>query len=344
MKPTSLVIPNWNGAELLRAYLPSILAAAEQYPGAAEVLVVDDGSSDDSIAVLGREFPAVRVVVHPQNRGFGAACQSGIEAAKHPVVILLNSDVEVEADFVAPLLERFEHPETFAASPLILEPDGKPGDVTLSVPYFKRGKIRYRKISIEPLMEHGSTGLEPWLTFFPLGGAVAFDRDRFLGMGGFDELFEPFYYEDIDLGFRAWRRGWSCEVVPESRVMHQGSGTISRSFKKFRVLSIRKRNRVLFHIKNLTQGGHLRRFVLNHALRSFLSIFKLEFVALYATFIALSRVPWALRERTKEATQQVRTEDEVFRLIANRYEANLARIEATRQNAATADSGSEQKP
>ncbi len=127
-QPVSLVVPNYNGRDLLRRNVPTLLRAASAYPGDVEVVVVDDGSSDDSVAVLEAEFPTVRTVFHEQNRGFGPACHTGIEAAQHEVVVLLNSDVAVEEDFIQPLMRHFARdPQVFSVSPLILDEQGRPG-------------------------------------------------------------------------------------------------------------------------------------------------------------------------------------------------------------------------
>ncbi|MFC1707717.1 glycosyltransferase family 2 protein, partial [Planctomycetota bacterium] len=226
----SLVIPNWNGEDLLRIYLPSVVVATEAYPGEAEIIVVDDGSTDDSVGLLRRSFPSVRLVRHKRNRGFGRACMTGARAARHPIVVLLNSDMCVEPHFLAPLMIPFDDRSTFAASPLILDESGRMSGVTLSIPYLRRGKIRYRSFPAATLVTDGAAAPGPWYTLFPSGGACALDRRRFLDLGGFDDLFHPFYYEDTDLGFRAWRRGWTCRVVPASRVTHCHTATIARYF------------------------------------------------------------------------------------------------------------------
>jgi len=252
MKSVSIIIPNWNGADLLHANLPSVLAAKKNFGGKAEVIVVDDGSTDASVTLLQEKFSSVKLVIHHQNEGFGKACWSGAQTAENPVLIFLNSDVEVNPDFILPLANCFDDETIFAASPLIFDERGQLSDVTISIPYFRRGKIRYKSFSPRQLLNHTPQLPNPWYTLFPSGGAFAVDRARFLALKGFDDLFNPFYYEDTDLGFRAWRRGWKCIVVPESRVIHYHQGTIASSYKKFKVSAIRKRNRLFYLWKNLT--------------------------------------------------------------------------------------------
>ena len=105
MISVSIIIPNWNGADLLHAHLPSVLKAQESYRGKVEVIVVDDASTDASVKLLQEEFPAVKALVHKHNRGFGRACWSGARAAEHPILIFLNSDVKVDRDFIHPLVD-----------------------------------------------------------------------------------------------------------------------------------------------------------------------------------------------------------------------------------------------
>src|SRR5271163_1970527 len=102
----SIVIPNWNGRGLLEKYLPSVLAAAEQSPG-SEVIVVDNGSTDGSPELVLESFPQARLIALDENLGFGAGSNRGFEHARHDIVVLLNSDMRVERDFLAPLLEAF---------------------------------------------------------------------------------------------------------------------------------------------------------------------------------------------------------------------------------------------
>jgi propionyl-CoA synthetase len=133
------------------------------------------------------------------------------------------------AEMLAPLCRAFDAPDTFAASPLVLDETGLVTGVTITVPYLGRGRVRYRSETAQSLAS-GTAEPLPWYTLFPSGGAVLVHRERFLALGGFDPLFHPFYYEDTDLGMRAWRRGWTCVVVPEGRVTHPDGGTIRRSF------------------------------------------------------------------------------------------------------------------
>ena len=108
----AIVIPNWNGRDLLEKYLPSVVAAAERVPG-SEVIVVDNGSTDGSAAFVRERFPQVRVVALEKNLGFGGGSNAGFRAARHDVVVLLNSDMRVEPDLLQPLLDGFTDEKVF---------------------------------------------------------------------------------------------------------------------------------------------------------------------------------------------------------------------------------------
>lgn len=245
----SIVVPNYNGRELLRQNVPTLLAAAAAYPGEAEVVVVDDGSADDSLAVLRDELPLARAVPHERNRGFGPACRTGAEAARHALVVLLNSDVAVEPGFLAPLVRPFQRdPAVFSVSPLILDRDGRPSAVTVSHPLIRAGDLRWEGVDPDDLLRLSALPADAPLeleSLYGLGGAIAFVRARFLALGGFDPLYRPFYHEDVDLGLAAWRRGWRVLVEPRSRVTHFDGGTIARHYAPFRVKVARRAHRLL---------------------------------------------------------------------------------------------------
>jgi GT2 family glycosyltransferase len=327
MKSASIIIPNWNGADLLHAYLPSVLDAKENYRGNVEVIVVDDASTDSSAKLLQKDFPSIRTIVHKHNQGFGKACWSGARAAENPILIFLNSDVKVAPDFINPLVTCLENPTAFAASPLVFDDRGNLSHATIRIPYFRRGKIRYEPFPLQQLLNKSSPLPHPWYTLFPTGAAFAVDRARFLELHGFDDLFSPFYYEDTDLGFRAWRRGWKCIVAPEARVTHYHTGTISRSFKRFKVQAIRKRNRLFYLWKNLTTARMLRQHFFFHFLRMCYRPFCFDWMILVATFLAIPGFSKALRRRREEKNWIVNTEEKILQMISSANHANQRVIE-----------------
>ena len=116
MTGVSVVLPNYDGAALLRRYLSGVLAAAGEY-GDSEVIVVDDGSADDSVAVLIAEFPGVQVIRHPRNLGFQAACNTGAGAARCGLLLFLNTDMRVGPGLLAAMARHFSDDSVFAVAP-----------------------------------------------------------------------------------------------------------------------------------------------------------------------------------------------------------------------------------
>jgi GT2 family glycosyltransferase len=244
-RAASVVIPNWNGRDLLEKYLPSVIAALSHSPQ-NEIIIVDNGSEDGSVEFLREHFPQVRVLALEHNLGFGGGSNAGFQAAHNDIVVLLNSDMRVERNFLQPLLEGFDDDKTFAVSCQIFFPDpGKPREETgLTEGWWSQGGLRVRH-RIEPEIRQ----LYP--CFYGGGGSCAFDRKKFLELGGFDELLKPFYLEDTDLGYLAWKRGWKVLYQPASVVYHEHRGTIGKRFSEAYIQSVLKKNFLLFTWKNI---------------------------------------------------------------------------------------------
>lgn len=330
----SLVVPNFNGRELLARNVPGWLAAVHAYPGPAELVVVDDGSRDDSAALLDELAAAsggrLRPVRHPENRGFGAACRTGVEASQHGICVLLNSDVTVEAGFVRPLVRPFERdPAVFSVSPLILDRHGRPGKVTVNLPEVRRGELKWRGVDPADLLALGTLDPEVPLevpSLFGLGGALALSRARFLALGGFDPLYRPFYHEDVDLGLMAWRRGWKVLVEPRSRVTHEDGGTIGRHFRPWRVKVARRRHRILCNWKH-ADGAWRRDQRRGAALRLLTRWLRLDLRHYAALLGAWRRRGEARAARAREVREQVVPLEEAFaRIVAAWPPPELSRL------------------
>lgn len=247
----SIVIPNWNGRDLLEKYLGSVVEAASGHPD-NEVIVVDNGSTDGSADFVRSAFPSVKLVPLPTNLGFGGGSNRGFREASNDIVVLLNSDMRVAPDFLAPLLEGFRDPDVFAVSCQIFfsDPNKVREETGLTQGWWQDGglKVRHRADA-----EIGD--LFP--CFYGGGGSCAFDRARFLELGGFDALLEPFYLEDTDLGYQAWKCGWKVLYQPRSVVYHEHRGTIGKRFREDQIQAVLKKNYLLFSWKNIHEPGRL---------------------------------------------------------------------------------------
>lgn len=253
-RSASVVIPNWNGRDLLEKYLPSVVAAMSRHPG-NEVIVVDNASADGSAEFVRQHFPQVRLLELPENLGFGGGSNAGFRAAKNDIVVLLNSDMRVEPGFLQPLLDGFTDDKVFAVACQIFFSDpGKLREETgLTQAWWQGGKLRVRHRT-DPAIH------ETYPCFYPGGGSSAFDRGKFLELGGFDPLYHPFYLEDTDLGLLAWKRGWKVLYQPRSVVFHEHRGTIGKKFSAEYIASTLKKNFLLFSWKNI----HEPRKLLSH--------------------------------------------------------------------------------
>jgi GT2 family glycosyltransferase len=248
-KGISIKIPSWNGRELLRRHLPSLMDALSSYNGKSEVIVVDDGSTDGSAEFISSAFPSIRVLSLKKNMGFVAACNHGVRASRHEIVYMLNNDISMEKDFLTPLLTHFEDEKLFSVSSVLLPPseesDPEPG-IPLATVRFRLGIFwyyyRYKEHGTMKKAEH---------VFFTSGGHTAYDKNKFIKLGGFDGLYHPFYWEDADISYRAWKCGWHSLLEPESRGIHYSQSTIGANFDRNYIQMIHWRNRFLFTWKNL---------------------------------------------------------------------------------------------
>jgi len=251
--PTSAtaVIPNWNGKDLLEKYLPSVIEAFSTNPG-NEIIVVDNGSTDGSAEFVRTAFPRVKLVALEKNLGFGGGSNAGFRAARNRIVVLLNSDMRVAPDFLEPLLDGFRESGVFAVSCQIFftDPAKLREETGLTQGWWEDGGLRVRH-RIDPAI----TDLFP--CFYGGGGSCAFDREKFLELGGFDRLLEPFYLEDGDLGYMAWKRGWKVLYQPRSVVYHEHRGTIGKRFREEYIQDVLKKNYLLFCWKNIHEWRRL---------------------------------------------------------------------------------------
>ncbi len=247
----SVVIPTWNGRDHLARNLPSVVEALAGHPD-HEILVLENASDDGSAEFLAREFPSVRVVEMGSNLGFARASNVGFSIARHDIVVLLNNDMRVEPGFLGPLLEGFRDPRVFSVTGQIhFQDSGKPREETgLTMGRWHRGGIRLQHVADEAVDE-----LFP--TFYAGGGSSAYDRLKILELGGFAEILAPFYMEDVDLSYMAWKRGWINLYAPRSVLHHEHRGTIGRHFEKEYIDRVLQKNRLLFVWKNMHHWGRL---------------------------------------------------------------------------------------
>jgi GT2 family glycosyltransferase len=231
----SAVVPTRGAAERLERYLPSVQASLAASGDTWEVIVVDDG------ATLARAFPGTRLVPVPEARGYGPAVNAGVAVAAGDLLLVLNDDVRLEETAVQRMREALlARTDVFAVAPTIRSPLAGCGD--------EGGKSAVVKAGLIQIEEAPSP--EPHATFYPVGCCYLCRRGVFLELGGYDDLYAPFFWEDVDLGYRAWRRGLASWHVPAAVCHHEGSATIGQRPMAER-LTAWHRGGALFHLRNL---------------------------------------------------------------------------------------------
>jgi O-antigen biosynthesis protein len=309
-RSASVVIPNWNGKDLLALYLPSVILAMEGN-AANEVIVVDNGSTDGSAAFIKETFPSVRVLALPQNLGFGGGSNAGFAAAKNDIIVLLNSDMRVERDFLQPLLDGFTDDKVFAVSCQIFfsDPNKKREETGLTNGWWSHGHVRVRHV-IDPDIQ------EPYPCYYGGGGSCAFDKRKFFELGGFDHLLRPFYLEDTDLGHMAWKRGWKVLYQPLSKVFHEHRGTIGKHFSDAHIQGALKKNFLLYTWKNIHEwsklAGHFAYLLADILLTSAFG-HSPERSNLRGLLRAIAQLPECLRARARAQKLSVIDDTEAFR-------------------------------
>jgi len=301
----SIIIPNWNGERLLRKNLPKVIQAVKLSSCQTEIIVVDDGSTDESVEYLktqnsklksvcaGRTTTKnlkLKIVENKENRGFIYSCNRGVKEARGEVVVLLNNDVIPEKDFLRYVLPHFEDPKVFA--------------VSFYEPNWSWAKIEWKKGFIEhsPGTKTNTTHVSAWAS----GGSAAFRKSIWQKLGGFDSLFAPFYWEDIDLSYRAWKRGYQIFWEPKAVVYHQHESTISR-FSADYIRLISERNRLLFIWKNITSP----RMMLEH--KFWLGLKFIRNQGYFRPFLAaLIKKPQILSRWLKEFKEKKVSDREIF--------------------------------
>lgn len=323
----SVVIPTWNGRHLLAEFLPSVVAAAQHYQkttgGDAEIIVVDDaGGKDDTVTWLPVHFPQVNLIARKENGGFARAANSGFAAAKYPIIFLLNNDIRVEPDAIEPLTKHFRNKDVFAVCAKAFRLDSDLFDGAGKIGNFNKGHWRnFLNYDILPTKLKTNTKAssndspQAFYSFVASGGYSAFDTEKLRILGGFCELLSPFYWEDNDLSYRAWKRGWQINYEPNSIVHHKSSATIGKKFPSRNVEIIAERNRLLMHWINLHDQAWLYSHFFWIAMKLLGSLFSFNTAYFTAVRDALRLWPQAkpLREREKRLIK--RSDKEVAQLF-----------------------------
>jgi len=286
MKTCSIIILNWNGAQMLQHYLPSVL----KYTTIAgcEIIVADNGSTDNSLDMLANEFPSVRTIVLDANYGFAEGYNRAIAQVDSEYTVLLNSDVEVTKGWLTPLFEYMEtHPDVAAVQPKIrsdrqrtyFEHAGAAGGFISKLGYpYCRGRLLWH-VEEDKGQYDTITDLD-WTS----GACMCVRTQVYKKCGGLDAAFFA-HMEEIDLCWRMRNAGWRLVCLPQSVVYHLGGGSLS--YENPRKTYLNHRNNLLMIYKNKKHpfGVLFVRFFLDYA-AALLYLLQGRFAAFCAVFKA----------------------------------------------------------
>lgn len=251
-KKIAVVILNWNGVHFLEKFLPNVL----QHSSIAEVIVADNQSTDNSVNYLKQHFTNVKIIINSSNEGFAKGYNLALEHVKADYYVLLNSDVEVSANWIEPIIDLMEkNPKIAACQPKILdfnhktrfEYAGAAGGMIDKLGYpFCRGRL------FNVLEEDKGQYNNQMEVFWATGACLFIKADAFWKVGGFDEDYFA-HMEEIDLCWRMKNIGYQIHVEPASVVYHVGGGTLNKLSPKKTFLNFR--NNLITLTKNASSKG-----------------------------------------------------------------------------------------
>ncbi|MEO7993060.1 MAG: glycosyltransferase family 2 protein [bacterium] len=246
----AVIIPTYNGRTVLGSCLDALYASQIPSGVTRDIIVVDNGSSDDTLDLIATDYPAVRVVHLERNTGFTGGIAAGVAATGSTALVFLNNDTRVDYLWLEALLAPLESPGIAAAGSILLDEteeklDYRGGSANLFGWGFQQGHG-------EPV--ESIAGLtDPIPELFCCGGAMAIRRATYLEVGGFDPDYFAFF-EDVDLGWRLNLAGYKCVVAPESRVSHLQSFTAKTMPRALRAF-LCERNALTTMVKNLSDAN-----------------------------------------------------------------------------------------
>lgn len=293
----SVVIPVYKNAEMVMRNLKHNMPYFNGY----DVIVVDDASDEGLASKIRKAFPSINVIENEQNKGFAPTVNIGVQAAKEDLVALLGSDVRLMKPFPKEILDRFkQHDGLFAVSFKQKERDGSV--VGKNRIYFKNGLPNHAKT------RDIKKGLNGWAD----AGSGIFRTSYFRELGGLNEVFAPFYWEDIDLSYRAYSRGWYVEFEPGLYVEHHHESTIGKLFSSTYVKTIAYRNQFIFTWANITDKAYWRSHLMSLPRYLFVFTIKGDFAFIKGFILALVKMSRISKDRERKVEHQLVSDPEIF--------------------------------
>lgn len=321
----SIVIPTWNGCQILEKFLPTVvkakLAFEQDYGWPVEIIITDDASEDNTGEWVSNTYPDIIFITGAERLGFSGNSNRGMEAAKYRLVYLLNNDVAITAETLPPLIKHFSNPKVFAVASQVYDYETGVLAGAGQIGEFRRGFLRiHDRYFVSPDVSKDD---KPYLTIFATGGSAMYDRDKFFEIGCFDNLFSPYGWEDVEISLRAWRLGYSVHYEPQSPVWHQFSSTIGKKITKKKVNIVYERNRIMAHWIHLDTKE-----LLLHGLYMILNLLRYSISARWgnikALIKALNNLDDVLRKRRELKNIEIMTiSSAVYKIIHQPKERSL---------------------
>lgn len=295
----SVVIPVYKNKQMFLSHLRQNYEYLKDH----EIIVVDDASGEGLKADIEKEFGDVRVFVNEKNMGFSSTVNRGVEAATGELIFLLNSDVELFDKSYMKALKHFADGEVFGVSFAQIEKDK--AVVGKNRIYFEHGQF------LHAAAKDLSPGLNAWVE----GGTSMVRKSYFDLLGGFDKIYNPFYWEDIDLSYRAYKRGWRILFAPDIKVRHHHETTIASFYDRSDIVKISYRNQFIFTWINIHNPLLFLYHILYIPVHSARSLMRWKTAYIAGLVAALCKIGRIGSCRIKRRGPTVRTDKQVLKLF-----------------------------
>ena len=297
-KNISVIIPAYKNTTLLLKNLQNNYLLLEN----CEIVIVNDDPQTPLKPYL-KKYPEIKIIENIQNQGFSKAVNLGIKNATQDYLLLLNTDVVLQKiDFDRLLTIFSKNKELFALSFYQKENNGIVSGKNQI--YWQNNFFQHKR----------ATNLDAGITAWAEGGAGLFDKKKLLELGGFDAIYSPFYWEDIDLCYRAWKSGYTVLFDPETKVDHQHESTIGKYFSQ-KIKTISLRNQFIFIWKNITDqeliNAHCKNLV-----KIYFSLLKDSGLSAGKSFFqALLLLPKILEKRKEQIKTYRKSDKEILKMF-----------------------------
>ena len=231
-----IIIPSYNARYLLEKNLPSIIKNTDHL---GHLIIIDNGSEDDTVVWLNQNYPDSVIVRNKTNLGYTKPVNQGIAKSDSEFFVLINNDVRPHEGYLSKSLPYFSDPEVFAIT--FNEEGSSWPDMS-----WAKGKMQFTR---------GEDKSKPVLSGWASGGSAIFRRSIWDKLGGLDEIYTPFYWEDIDIGYRAWKSGYKIIWEPKALVFHEHESTAKKLNPAY-ISLIKQRNELLFNWLNVSDTSY----------------------------------------------------------------------------------------